>query len=195
MVQIAAVVPEYVCLLSNVADNHIHVAVIVDVTKGGAASSPGLLKYLASAHFFEMAGLVMNQERRLQISQVWSGLLDRIHDMRLCNEKILPAVVVIIEKTRTPARKRQARSAQTRALRHVPECAVSVDVEKHGAPAGKISLPGPCRSDSLYRLWRRHRRTCRRHCCDRGCSSCRHNCRDDSRRGNRVSALRNSDSS
>src|SRR5207302_489908 len=138
MVQIAAVVPEYVCLLSNVADNHINVAVIVDVTKGGAASSPGLLKYLASAHFFEMAGLVMNQERRLQISQVASGLLDRIHDMRLGNEKILPAVVVIIEKTRTPARKRQARSAQTRAVRHVPECAGSVVVEQHVALVGKL---------------------------------------------------------
>ena len=39
-------------------------------------------------------------------------MFDRVHYMPLCNEEVLPAIIVVIEQVRTPTGKSESQAAQ-----------------------------------------------------------------------------------
>ncbi len=58
--------------------------------------------------------------------------------MRLGDEQILPAVVVVIEKAGAPARESERRTAHAGLVGHIAKCAVAVVAKQHVAFVGEI---------------------------------------------------------
>src|SRR6266568_1959693 len=58
--------------------------------------------------------------------------------MPLCNEEILPAIIVVIEQVRAPTGKSESGSAQARRVGHIPEAAVAVVAKEVITFVGKI---------------------------------------------------------
>ncbi len=65
-------------------------------------------------------------------------MFDRAQHMPLCNEEVLPAIIVVIEQLRTPTGKSESQAAQARRVGHIPEAAVAVVVKEVIAFVGKI---------------------------------------------------------
>src|SRR5882762_5810832 len=88
------------------AGDRIDAAVIVDVSNGHAPPYPGLLEYIAGSRRYidKLAADVAQEYHRLAVVQLRRLLLDIVHIVALRDEQILPAIVVIIEKTKAPAR-------------------------------------------------------------------------------------------
>src|SRR5215831_13240337 len=112
IVAITAVVPKYIGVLSYVADDQINIAIVIYVPKGGAAPRPRFLECIAGDHPCEMPRLIAQQKRWFQVAQVWRCLLDRVHDMRLRYEEVLPAIIVVVEEVCAPTRECQGCTAQ-----------------------------------------------------------------------------------
>src|SRR6266403_425691 len=91
--------------------NNIHKTVVVDVAEGRAARGNG--SGHAGIGAFEMAIMIQREQRQFLISQRGVDLLDIVEDVALRHEKILPAIVVEVFETHTPAGTARSKSAQT----------------------------------------------------------------------------------
>ena len=114
-------------LLPDVADHDVDVAVVVEVAERGAAAGPCLLKDVAGIDSHEAAGLVPQQQRRLQVPQVGR------RSSRSC-------------PSRVPARRRCPSSRRCRSRRSA--CSSRRTAASRRRRRSRWSRPGSCRRRS-----------------------------------------------
>jgi len=82
-------------------DEDVDPAVVVDVAKGGAACSQR--RGHAGIGALETAVVIQRKQRQLLVAQGSVNLLDIVQHVALCDEKVLPAVIVEIFEAHAPA--------------------------------------------------------------------------------------------
>src|SRR5215469_15310071 len=98
-------------------------AVIVEIADCHPPCDPGLLEYAARLRrsiYKTMSGIAQEQHR-FAIVQIRICQLDGIEVMPLGDEKVLPAVVIVVKKPETPSRVRQSDRADSLGLAGVGE--------------------------------------------------------------------------
>src|SRR5438105_10482531 len=87
-------------------DDDIHPAIVVQVPKRDSSSRARWSepRLQISRHIDELSLDVPHEQRWFQIAQMRLCELNVIHHMPLADEQILPAIVVVIEELRSPAR-------------------------------------------------------------------------------------------
>ena len=80
----------------------------------------------------------MEQQGWLQITKVGRSPLDRVHDVRLRDEQVFPAVVVIVEKVGAPTGESSSGATDPGTVRHIPKRAGALIAKQHVALVGKV---------------------------------------------------------
>src|SRR5215469_11729838 len=83
---------------------------IVEIADCHPPCDPGLLEYAARVRrsiYKTMSGIAQEQHG-FAIAQIRIGQLDGIEVMPLGDEKVLPAIIIVVEKSETPSRVRQS---------------------------------------------------------------------------------------
>ena len=135
---VPAVISQHHRLLPDVARDDVDVAVVVQVAEGGAAAGPVGSKDLSRSHADEARGLIPQQQRRLAVAQIGGRLLDCVHHVSLRHEDILPAIVVVVEETRAPARIWKCGATHARRVGDVSKRAVAVVAKQPVALVGEV---------------------------------------------------------
>src|SRR5258708_14814697 len=91
-------------------DEDVDPAVVVDVAKGGAACSHARVH--AGSGALETAVVIQRKQRQLLVAQESVNLLDIVQHVALCDEKVLPAVIVEIFEAHAPAGAARGQCAQ-----------------------------------------------------------------------------------
>src|SRR5207245_8643139 len=99
---ITAIIAQYVGLLADVGDHDVDIPVVVQIAEGGAPACPYRVEHRPGIHGAEPAGEVPEQQWRLQILQIGRRAFDGVHHVTLCNEQVLPSVVIVVEQAGAP---------------------------------------------------------------------------------------------
>src|SRR5207253_837191 len=119
---------------------------IIQVADRHTPSRPRLLKDLSRVrrHIHETVACVSRQQHRFAIAQVRRSQLNRIQIVALSNQKILPAIIVVIQKPNSPAGMGTSDRTYAGRIAGIVERAVAV-VPKQG-----IHLIGEVGNDQVW---------------------------------------------
>ncbi len=109
-------------------DDGVEAAVIVNVADGHAAAEPGLMKDGAGVRgdIHELFAGVSKKKHRFAIVKVGIVEFDGVKVMALSDEKIFPAVVVVIQKANTPSGVQQSGASDAGAEAGVGKTGVAI---------------------------------------------------------------------
>src|SRR5262249_33750896 len=98
-------------------------AVIVEIADCHSPCDPGLMEYAARLrrNIYKTMPGIAHEQHRFAIAQIRIGQLDGIEVMPLGDEKVLPAIVIVVEKSQPPSRVRQSYGSDSLGLAGVGE--------------------------------------------------------------------------
>src|SRR5207253_2015939 len=109
-------------------DRNVDTSVIVEITECSAPCCHRRRKNGTAPrrHIREAALIVSQKQRRLEVPQPRLSELDVIHHVPLSDEKVEPAIVVIVNPFRSPTGMRQGRRSKADRICHVIEGALVI---------------------------------------------------------------------
>src|SRR6267378_6923327 len=121
-------------------DHGIEAAVIINVADGHAAAEPGLLKNGAGVggDVHELFAGVAKEKHRFAIVKIGIVELDGVEVVALRDEKIFPAIVVVIQKANAPSGVQHGGARHAGAEAGVGETGVAIVLVESVALVGEI---------------------------------------------------------